>query len=112
MLKRIKETLFEFPEIVALPFCLVAFWLAPKLLRWIDPAYIELSVDVVQFNIYAAFSVLLANFMAFMGVRFNFKSLYKSYQLGFVKASDFWQFFAVWATLFVGCLLALIAVAP
>jgi hypothetical protein len=47
-----------------------------------------------------------------MGVRFNFKSLYKSYHLGFVKASDFWQFFAVWATLFIGCLLALLAVAP
>jgi hypothetical protein len=112
MLRRIKEIAKEFPEIVALPIALILFWFAPNLIRSIDPAAVELSIDVVQFNIYAGVSVLVANFMAFMGVRFNFKNLYKSYHLGFAEASDFWRFFAVWATLFLGCLIALLAVAP
>ena len=109
-MKRLIQTLREFPEILALPMAGLLFWFAPRLIRLLDSSAGEIDSGILQFFFLAICWVLLVNPLVFLGIKFNFKSLYQCYKDGFPDSSSFWQFFAVYALLMLTFSLALIAI--
>lgn len=103
------KILKRYPETLGLPLAVMVFWFAPKLIRYFDSTAGQLDTGMLQFFVLAPCYILLSNLLAFLGIKFNFKYLYKCYLNDFEQPGSFWHFFAVWAALMVVFNLALIA---
>ena len=78
----------QLPEIIGLPIAVIGWLAAIKYLPLIFPAMGIIDEGIVQVPIIAALFLLFNNFIVFVGIKFNFPSLWKKYDLSLQQSSS------------------------
>ena len=78
----------QFPEIIGLPIALICWLAAIKYLPFIFPAMGIIDEGIVQVPIIAALFLLFNNFIIFAGIKLNFPTLWKRYDLSLEHSSS------------------------
>jgi hypothetical protein len=73
------------PDIWAIPFAVMGFFLSFYFLRWIDPYAGTFDVGYLQALFLTALFIVATNAIVFLGLKFNFKFLWDHYK------DDFFQ---------------------
>jgi hypothetical protein len=110
-MKKLREILLLWPGTWGLPIAFLLWVASPVLLRMVDPTSATLDAGVLQFMLYAAIAMLLFNELVFMGIKFNFPSVFDFYKTEFqnaFKGLETWQKVKVLCALYLGLLLALV----
>ena len=107
-MRRIKQ----FPEIIGLPIVVLGWLVAIKYLPIIFPATGIIDEGIVQVPIIAALFLLFNNFFVFVGIKLNFPTLWKRYDLSLEHRSSLpLGFYKVYALLHITLAILELAVA-
>jgi hypothetical protein len=79
-----KNTLKKFfklwTEIWSIPLGLLLFWYSPHIIRFVDPTAGVFDLGILHKLLYAVVAILLGNGIAFLGIKFNFPSVFEFYK--------------------------------
>ena len=89
----IRKILKEFTEIWAIPMLCVLFFLSPFILQYIDPTAGTWDWGVLQTPVVSAIIMLSFNMVAFMGLKYNFPTVYERYIRMVTNTLSEWQIF-------------------
>jgi hypothetical protein len=117
MIKRIFKTILNEikinPEWVAIPLVVISYILIQRMLYWNAQANGLISDDVIQFFVLAAFGLLLGNFLAHLGIKFNHPIIWKQYKAsikdGVAPPKDYYYYLVSYLLVYA---LTLIAIFP
>jgi hypothetical protein len=68
------------PDLWAIPFAVVGFFLSFYFLRWVDPYAGTFDVGYLQALFLTSLFIVAANALVFLGVKFNFRYLWDHYK--------------------------------
>jgi hypothetical protein len=89
-----KNLLRLWPELIWLPVALCLYWISPEIIRIVDPTAGQYDGAVLQKLIYCSVAILVLNVIAWLGIRFNFRTLFQYYANEFPSRFDYlstWQ---------------------
>jgi hypothetical protein len=94
---RFKSWLRLWPDSLALPLALIAFWISIPVLRWIDPTSGVFDTGIFQIIIVVAVILTAINALVFLGLEFNFPLIWDWYKKDILKRD--WLSIAPWQRL-------------
>lgn len=79
-MNNLKRHLKLWPEWFSLPAGLLLWVASPYILQWYDPTAATFDAGVFQAIVFSIMCMLIGNGLAFMGILFNFKTLFEFYE--------------------------------
>jgi hypothetical protein len=112
----IKKWISLWPDSWALPLTFIGLYLSYKVLLWIDPTAGQFDIGYIQALLLVAVVIVVFNTLAFLGIEFNWPTLWHYYKDTESRSKDFkeitpWQrlkvLFYVYTLLLASMLVAL-----
>jgi hypothetical protein len=102
-----------FPEIVALPAVMVAWWLVTKILPVIYPTAGIIDEGIIQVPIIALVFLLIGNFVVYAGIKYNEPFIWKWYKenLEDYSLDVHWLFLAMYTVRLIAFAVIMTAIA-
>lgn len=80
MIKAVKKLFILWTELWSIPVALLIWFKSDVILRWADPTAGTYDAGILQCLLFGVIALLLGNGIAFLGIKFNFPSLFKFYE--------------------------------
>lgn len=75
-----QKILALWPDIWAIPFAVIGFFVSFYILRWIDPYAGTFDIGYLQALFLSSVFIVFANALVFLGVKFNFRYMWDHYK--------------------------------
>jgi glucan phosphoethanolaminetransferase (alkaline phosphatase superfamily) len=79
-LKEALRFIQRWPDLIGLPIALLIFFFSAPALRWLDPTAAVFDFGILQKLLLCTLAMLTINTAVFMGIKFNFPSVYDYYK--------------------------------